>query len=239
MIGLIMAAGKGSRLENLTEDTPKSLLELSKGFTLLDYNLKVLEQAGIKKILVVVGFEYEKIEAKVKEYSNLDITTIYNPFWDCCNVLGSLYTAFPYLEDDFLFLHADTLVDESIWKQLIKSDEKMVLPYQRKKCGEEEMKVVLDSDGNIKRITKEIDPQIVDGEFLGIAKFAKDSIGFLEQTAKELFSKEGLNLYMEAAIEVAIKKGLTVSSFDIGSAKFVEVDFKADLDIAREKFGVS
>ena len=137
MKAVILAAGKGSRLGSLTEDTPKSLLSLNDKYTLLDYNIQMLNGFEITDILVVTGFSSAKIERHIEQY---DCTYVYNPFWNYCNVLGSLYMALPYIKSDFLFLHADTLVDRKTWKELITKDGDMVLPYKQKKCGEEEMK---------------------------------------------------------------------------------------------------
>ena len=101
-----MAAGKGSRLGKYTTDLPKSLLPLDKyGNTLLDYNLTILDRLGIKKILLVTGFNSQLLEKHI--ISNTNVEIIYNPFWNHCNVLGSRYRALNYIDEDFLFLHAD------------------------------------------------------------------------------------------------------------------------------------
>ncbi|MEH6514537.1 MAG: phosphocholine cytidylyltransferase family protein [Maribacter arcticus] len=237
MIAVIMAAGKGSRLGEYTTNLPKSLLPLNdSGKTLLDYNLDILDALEIKRILIVTGFNSELIEKHTS--SNAKVEIIYNPFWDNCNVLGSLYVALNHIDDDFLFLHADTLANLKIWQILEKTNGDMVLPFERKKCGEEEMKVVLGENNALLNITKEIDPEKSQGEFLGIAKFSKKTVSYFKQKAEELFKKGNLNHYMEAVVQSAIQnQDIDITVMDILDNQFVEVDFEEDYQKAKQLFG--
>jgi choline kinase len=235
MIGVILAAGKGSRLGNYTTELPKSLLPLNENKTLLDYNIDTLEKLGVSKIFVVTGFQSDKIVRHLNDRPRVEF--ILNPFWDYCNVLGSLYMALPYIQDDFLFAHADTLVEMDVWEKLVVHEGSMVLPYTKKVCGEEEMKVRLDRDGNLLAIDKIMDSRLADGEFLGIAKFSKETLRYILDTSKTLFTNGVLNHYMEAVVQIAIDEGKDVRSFDIGSSRFIEVDFEEDYITAKNLFG--
>jgi len=234
MIGVILAAGKGSRLGGLTEEKPKSLLKLNNVQTLLDYNLKVLDDLGIKDIMIVVGFEADQIKEYVAR--NTRITCIYNPFWNKCNVLGSLYMALPYIQDDFLFLHADTLVDKKVWEEVFRNSGEIVLPYKSKKCGEEEMKIKLGANKEIIEINKIMDADMAEGEFLGIAKFSLSMVEFFQTKSEFLFKTGELNQYMEEVIQEAINIGKNIELIEIGEAKFVEVDFLEDYAFAKKLF---
>ncbi|MFT6933809.1 MAG: choline kinase [Maribacter sp.] len=237
MIAVIMAAGKGSRLGDYTTDLPKSLLPLNdSGITLLDYNLDVLNKLGIDKILLVTGFNSQMMENHTKDNSKIEI--IYNPFWDACNVLGSLYMVLDHIEQDFLFLHADTLADLEIWNMLTKEKGQMVLPYEKKACGEEEMKVRLNKQNILLEISKEIPSEDAQGEFLGIAKFSKETVPYFKSKAKDLFKGGNLNHYMEAVVQSAISETkIDIKVMDILEHKFVEVDFEEDYQKAKKLFG--
>jgi choline kinase len=235
MIGVILAAGKGSRLGSLTEDTPKSLLPLNDETTLLDYNLNVLEALQVDRIVIVTGFSSKRIEAHVTNRANVEC--VFNPFWNVCNVLGSLFMSLPYLNDDFLFLHADTLVGLDVWKKLAQSDGDVVLPYQIKVCGAEEMKVQHSQDGKLLNINKEMDPADAEGEFLGIAKFSGALLPYLKETSTQVFREKGLHQYMESIVQEAIEGKREITTFDIGQSPFVEVDFEEDYEQARKIFG--
>lgn len=234
MIGLILAAGKGSRLGQHTTDLPKSLLKLNEHGSLLDYNIAVLKKLNVDRIVIVTGFNAKKIEDHIK--NDPSISCIYNPFWNACNVLGSLYMALQTVNDDFLFLHADTLAEFSVWEKLKNYAGDIVMPYKRKVCGEEEMKVLLGKNGELLEVNKTMDAETADGEFLGIAKFSKNIIPYINKTASQLFQTGKLDYYMEAAVEEAIKEGKQVMAFDIGEALFVEVDFEEDYELAKATF---
>ncbi len=236
MIAVVLAAGKGSRLGNHTVELPKSLLPLNDNKdTLLDYNLNLLQQMGLEKIIIVTGFNSKKIEDHVVKYKNIEI--IYNPFWNFCNVLGSLYMALDSIKSDFLFLHADTLADKEIWDMLIATEGEMVLPFERKQCVEEEMKILLQDDAIIE-ISKEIDVDKANGEFLGIAKFTQSTVPFFKSMSQELFKLGDLNQYMEAIIQAAIDEGkIDIRVMDILHHNFVEVDFEEDYIRAIKEFG--
>jgi choline kinase len=234
MIGVILAAGKGSRLGNLTNETPKSLLRLNRDMTLLDYNLIMLENLKVREILIITGFESQQIEEHVSNMPN--VKCIFNPFWNHCNVLGSFYIALPYINDDFFFLHADTLVDFSVWSRINDMKENVILPFQRKVCGDEEMKIKLDSSGNLLVISKLIDPNEADGEFIGIAKFSQSFLKHIKRLSEKLLKSGYLNLYMESVIEEAIKENIVIKTVDIKEAFFVEIDFLEDYRLALTEF---
>lgn len=220
-----MAAGKGSRLGNLTLNKPKSLLKLDENNTLLDYNIYVLKKLGITDIIIVTGFNSFQIENHLEGQG---VKFIYNPFWNHCNVLGSLYLALPYLNDNFIFLHADTLADYSMWINLLQNKKDNILPFKRKKCGEEEMKIKLNISGNLLFINKTMNSEEATGEFLGIAKFSQNFIDKFKYYAEEIFKNGNLNVYMEEALQRAIEDGEKIDVMDIGESNFIEVDFITD-----------
>lgn len=238
MIALILAAGRGSRLGNYTDNIPKSLLPLNeKEGTLLDYNLKILEEnLKVDKIIIVTGYESLQIEKVAEKYSKIQI--VYNPYWDHCNVLGSMYMALESLDDDFLFLHADTLMELEAWENL--ADTKggdMILPYDDKVCGEEEMKIIVEN-GKVTKISKEFDAKLATGEFVGIALFRKNTIKYFKEVASKLFKEGDLNHYMESVVQYAIDNNdKDIIPLNISNYNFVEVDFEADYFKAKEIFG--
>jgi choline kinase len=91
--GLVLAAGRGSRMGNATEDKPKCLNQLD-GRTLLDWQLTSLDEAGIEQLLVVRGYLKEML---VGEYG-----VVNNLRWNETNMVSSLFCASAFKGDTII-----------------------------------------------------------------------------------------------------------------------------------------
>lgn len=108
---IIMAAGFGSRMQPVTLETPKPLIEVN-GVRMIDSVIQGLHNNGIYEIYVVVGYLKEKFEGLKTEYPGLEL--IENPYYDTANNISSLYVAREHLED-VIILDGDQLIfDDSI-----------------------------------------------------------------------------------------------------------------------------
>ncbi len=90
--GIILAAGRGSRMKELTAEKPKCLLELA-GKPLLHWQLAAMRRAGIEKILVVRGYAAHCLQGEFE--------TVENPRWENTNMLSSLLCAKDFASDFF------------------------------------------------------------------------------------------------------------------------------------------
>lgn len=231
MQAIVMAAGKGSRLGSLTEDKPKSLLEI-KGKTLLDINLSMLHRYGIWDITIVTGFQDEKIMEAAKGIPG--ISFVYNPFYEFTNVIGSYYMGMKNLHDDFIYLHADTICDTGIFDELLRSDGEIVLPIDTKPCDEEAMKVRTEN-GKIVEITKQMPTDMATGEFIGIAKIKKNVIDDLNTSTVGVLRDKIFKSYFEGALQRVIEmKKYDVKMIKTGGRFWGEVDFLEDYEKAME-----
>ncbi len=225
MQAIIMAAGKGSRLGSLTENVPKSLLEI-KGKRLLDINIAMLHRYGIWDITIVTGFMDEKFIEATKGIPG--ITLIYNPFYEFTNVIGSYYMGMRQLQDDFIYLHADTICDLNIFDDLLRATGDIVLPVDTKLCDDEAMKIRI-TNGAIVEITKQMPSESAAGEFIGIAKIAKSVIEDLNQSAVGLLRKKQFASYFEGALQEVIDlKKYDVRMLDTKGRFWGEIDFLED-----------
>ena len=111
MKSMILAAGYGKRLGNLTQDTPKPLIKV-KGKALIDFHIEKLIAIGCNKIVINVHYLAEKI---IKHVSEKYIDVIYIVFSLEENILGTgggIKNAIKHFnQDDFLVINSDIYSD--------------------------------------------------------------------------------------------------------------------------------
>ncbi len=101
-----MAAGIGKRMQPVTFDIPKPLIEVN-GKKMIDTVVEALHENGISEIYVVVGYLKEQFYKWAENKSG--ITIVENPVYDTCNNISSLYAAKDYIEEAFI-LDGDQII---------------------------------------------------------------------------------------------------------------------------------
>ncbi|MBA1200828.1 NTP transferase domain-containing protein [Pseudomonas capeferrum] len=137
---VICAAGIGSRLGL---NKPKCLVEVN-GRTLLDYHLERL--AWAQTLWLVVGFEEEDVIAHAMSLRN-DIIVVRNPDYARTNTLQSLYLVSRHLDERFLMIDADTVVEtESFNDFMAASNEHRQLIGVSRYTTSDGVRVLLDAN---------------------------------------------------------------------------------------------
>jgi choline kinase len=167
MKAIILAAGKGLRLNGTTGNTPKCLMEFG-GLTLLERQLQTLRTLGIEDLVVVVGYE----AGRVQQTCDAKIRFVENHIFDQTNSLYSLWLARDELKDGFLVINSDVLFHPQLLANLISSpyEDALLMDSCSTALGDEEMKVKV-RGGQVIDINKTMSPEEASGENLGIVKF--------------------------------------------------------------------
>ena len=241
MKAIILAAGKGERLMPLTSDTPKSLLELENGTTLLESQLITINKTAIDKVVIVTGYLTEKIESKVQHYSkeyNIDIQIIYNPFFDISNNLLSLWQARHEMESDFIIINGDDIFNDSVLLGLLEHDknELITMVIDRKETyDEDDMKLIVEN-GRILEVSKKIPLNEANGESIGMIRVTGEAKGIMVDTMERMVrNKKNMQVFYLAMIQELINQGIVVGYHDISSKDWAEIDFHPDLEDIRKK----
>ena len=244
MQALILAAGMATRLRPLTDKCPKCLLEV-KGKTLLRRTLDAILGAGIKDITIVTGYKAEMIkefaEMYIKENTTADktengsisISFIHNADYSTTNNIYSLWLAKDKMEGkDFLLMDSDIYCDPMLVKTIV--DQKVsALALNRHECGEEEIKVIVDGEGNITEISKVCSREDAIGESVGVERMTAEYSVALYRELDIMCGREGLtDVFYERAFERLIPQGHTFRVVDTTDFFSMELDTVEDFETA-------
>jgi choline kinase len=238
MIGMVLAAGQGQRLRPLTVDLPKTLLPVDGDETILDIALRNLRAVGLEEVVIVTGFAANRIEERVadlEERFDLRIPLIYNDRAKEWNNAYSLWMARERFADGVLLVNGDTVHPVSVEQTLLASrGPDIVLALDDvKPLAEEEMKVVLSSDGRLERIHKSVDPSAALGEYMGLTLIEPAAADGLAEALEATWRRDP-SLYYEDGFQEYADRGGNVGVAPIGAIDWVEIDNHDDLGRARE-----
>ncbi|HPR17209.1 MAG TPA: phosphocholine cytidylyltransferase family protein [Candidatus Cloacimonadota bacterium] len=236
MRAILISAGTGSRLYPLTKNTPKSLLEVGDGLTLLEAQLHSIQEAGIKNVTIIIGYRAEQIEAKLQNYQHdLKITTVFNPFYDVSNNLISVWMARHFMQDEFITINGDDMFTTSVLTNLMKSKHNITMVMDEKESYDEDDMKIVHNDGQVLEVSKKIDPAKANGESVGIIKFSGHGPQIYVNMLEEMVRlPENRNVFYLKAIQQIIDKGYPVHYAKCNPNDWGELDFHPDLMLIRE-----
>ena len=240
MKAIILAAGEGKRLRPLTNDKPKSMVELW-GQGLLQRQLEQLAVCNINDVTVITGYKKNAIEV-------LDVRTICNDSYSSTNMVFSLSKALPILNkssvnDSVIILYGDIAYDTAHLKCLIDgefrlpvtvlgNDNWLPLWQQRMENPLEDAETfIYDDQGTLLEIgQKPTSLKQVQAQYMGMLKINESFLvlllsDYLAQTQSE----KTKNCYLTDLIqEVALRREAEVS---IVSGAWIEVDTFEDYQL--------
>ena len=243
MQAIILAAGMGRRLGELTKNNTKCMVEVN-GVKLIDRVLTYLSHLSLKRIVIVVGYKAENLVNYIEnQYGNLNVEFVENPIYDKTNNIYSLALAKDkFKEDDTLLLESDLIYEESMLRLLVDNqqpDLALVAKYEKWMDG---TMVTIDDDCNILNFIskKEFKQSEVDKYYktVNIYKFSKSYINNQYLPLLEAYCQmKGNNEYYEEVLRVLtmIDKS-SLKALPIGDEKWYEIDDIQDLDIAETIF---
>lgn len=115
MQGIILAAGMGKRLKNITKNKTKCMVEVN-GISLIERMLKILDRKDLSRIVIVTGYQEETLKEYIVSLTiHTPIIFVENPIYDKTNNIYSLSLTATFLEEeDTLLLESDLIFDETV-----------------------------------------------------------------------------------------------------------------------------
>jgi len=238
LIGLVLAAGAGRRLQPLTDDLPKTLLPVAGERTILDIALANLKHAGLDDVAVVTGFAAHRIDERkraLEQDHGVNLELVFNDKAEEWNNAYSLWIARDQLRAGAILVNGDTVHPASVEETVLAArGPAIVLAADTDKAlGEEEMKLHVTDDGFMDRINKALEPSTAAGEYIGVTLIEAEAADSLAD-ALEATWKRDTDLYYEDGYQEFADRGGRIGIAPIGQADWVEVDDHADLARARE-----
>ena len=243
MQGIILAAGMGSRLKNLTQKKPKCMVEVS-GTTLIERALRQLDKLKLNRIVIVTGYSCETLINFIEGFDiNTPIVFVNNEIYDKTNNIYSLYLAKDYLEsDDTLLLESDLIFENSILQQLVNDKRESLALVDKYESWMDGTCLIVGENDEIESFVpgRKFDFTNSNNYYktVNIYKFSKDFsrryyVPFLEAYSKAL----GYNEYYEEVLRIiTILDNPIIKAKKLNGELWYEIDDEADLDIAESFF---
>lgn len=234
MKAVILAAGRGTRMPEITKDKPKCLIELS-GKTILGRQIDILSKNSIEKIYVVVGYKAEEIRNRITNVGNVEI--IENKDYATTDNIYSLYLTNDKLKnEEFILLNGDAVFEENIIKKLISKKGFDLAPIDSGYYDLEELKIREKNGIIVEILPKTASKETSDGSTIGIFKFSCDGSKILFDELEKLVVEGVKNKWFEHALNNIFQK-IEMHKIDINGSKWIEIDDIGDIKKAQELFG--
>lgn len=233
MKAVILAAGRGSRMKDLTDEGPKCLLEL-RGKALLDWQLKALREAGISEIAIVTGYKRELL-------TNRGLAEFHNPRWADTNMVSSLACAQVWLlAEPCIVSYSDIFYEASAVESLMTSAARLAVTYDphwlklwEKRFGDPLLDAEtfrLNSDKTLAEIgNKPKSVQEVQGQYMGLLRFTPEGWSEVLRIRAGLPAAECDRMHMTGTLQKVIEAGRIAIEAIPYELTWGEVDSAEDL----------
>lgn len=243
MQAIILAAGMGKRLKDLTRDNTKCMVKVN-GVTLIERLLRQLESHDLSRIVMVVGYEGKKLKDYIGTLSiRTPVVFVDNPVYDRTNNIYSLALAKQYLMDeDTLLFESDIIFEDSILDMLLQDPRETLAVVDKYEAWMDGTCVKITDDDDIEAFVpgKKLRYDEVDAYYktVNIYKFSKQFsetyyVPFLEAYQSAL----GKNEYYEQVLRViTMLDDPAIKAVRLTGQRWYEIDDIQDLDIAESIF---
>ncbi|WP_424962257.1 phosphocholine cytidylyltransferase family protein [Ekhidna sp.] len=225
---VILAAGRGTRLQPYTFDIPKGFMPVGEE-RLIERSVRLLKENGIKNVIIGTGHLHEHYEKFANEHG---LTTFLSPDYATTGSFHTLIYGSDLIKGDFLLLESDLLYHSDAIKSLIEAEEKDVILCSGFTQSNDEVYVEV-ADGKLKSLSKKKEELgSVDAELVGIWKISMELLEKLKGHHKE--ATDAIKKDYEIAI-AQLSGDHRVDVLKLDDLVWCEIDNQDHLERAKEK----
>ena len=233
MKAIVLAAGTGSRLGEITKTRTKGMVPV-KGKRLIDYLLDFFERDFFDEIIVVGGFYYEDLKDHISALNYKNVRVIENKDFLKGNIFTLLTALKEFKDDSFLITNVDHIYPRVMFKKMKESMSGItaMCDFDRK-LGSDDMKVKLRPDRTIEKISKQLD--VFDCGYIGMTYVDKTRDKFYRESVAKTVASIGEKAVVENVLQlIAENKSDAPKICDLSGFGWYEVDTEEDLLIAEK-----
>lgn len=243
MQAIILAAGMGKRLGELTQDKTKCMVEVN-GVPLIDRLLGQISKLSLSKVVIVIGYEGEKLKNHLGvEFNGLPITYVSNPVYDKTNNIYSLFLAKDFLtSEDTILIESDLIFDSAIFERVLSHPSSTLAVVAKYESWMDGTVVTLDEDEDIVNLIPKKAFNFNDKssyyKTVNIYKFSKDfSANYYVPFLVAYCHSLGHNEYYEQVLRViTMIDQFKFKALILNDENWYEIDDIQDLEIAETIF---
>ena len=194
---------------------------------MIDHQIEMLQRCGIDDIVVVTGYQEEKIREAVGNKARF----INYEEYHSTNNLFTLWHIKEELNDDFVCLFSDVLFGEDLLRKCLDDKRDFSLLVHNKEILADTMRVKI-SNGSINDIGSHVPVNEGDGNFIGVAKFSKKAAGLLVEQMEKLIQDQHRQDYYTISLVGLAAAGHEIGPVFVDDNHWIEIDHKHDYERA-------
>jgi len=235
MHAIIFAAGRSRRLGALTDAKPKCTLAISSETTLIELSISHISACGFNHITIVTGHASSVLEDLVSnKFPDQNISFTYNTHYENWNNIYTAYLVREFITDNSYIFNSDIVYDRRILEHAVSSGSKNFLVIDdHKALVDEDMKVLVDTNGKIQRINKGLENNNCKGEYIGIMHLSGASLKAFKQSLESMITAGDTDKYYEDALD-KIVKDIELETVSTQGYSWTEIDTPEDYSRAKE-----
>ena len=227
MKAIILNSGMGTRLKELTENNPKSLVKISNEDSIFSRAINILSKFDIDEFIITTGYLSQVLVDYCNEnFPKIKFNFIYNPEYDKTNYIKSI-DLIDNIDDDVILLHGDLVFDDLVAKKIFESSESCVVVDSTIPIPKDDFKA--------KIINNHID-------YIGVDYFEEDAIScqpfyklinddwkLWKKEIRKFCENKQTDVYAENALN-ELTMELKITPLDVRGLLCMEIDNKEDLN---------